>query len=107
VLAELETLLVSLYGPGSGSPSEAPPVTGEDAYSCPLSLGNCRGNADVADSLMEHSVTVEKVPFGCSDGSPSRVVAGDQTVNTSSSSSSEDWIVNQIPGDFDFSTIGR
>lgn len=101
MLAALETLLVSLYSPGSGSPAEVPPVTVEDAYSCPLSLGNCRGNADVEDSLMEHSVTVDKAPFGYSDGSPSRVVAGDQTENTSSSSSSEDWIVNLNPGDFD------
>uniref|UniRef100_A0A8C7PWN2 PMS1 homolog 1, mismatch repair system component n=1 Tax=Oncorhynchus mykiss TaxID=8022 RepID=A0A8C7PWN2_ONCMY len=72
VLAAVETLLVSFYGPGLGS-----------------------------DSLAEHSVRVAKAPSDCSDGPLSRVVAGDQTADTSSSSSSEDWIVNLNPGDFD------
>uniref|UniRef100_A0A8C8IGC8 PMS1 homolog 1, mismatch repair system component n=1 Tax=Oncorhynchus tshawytscha TaxID=74940 RepID=A0A8C8IGC8_ONCTS len=53
------------------------------------------------DSLAEHSVRVAKAPSDCSDGPLSRVVAGDQTADTSSSSSSEDWIVNLNPGDFD------
>uniref|UniRef100_A0A673YLS9 PMS1 homolog 1, mismatch repair system component n=1 Tax=Salmo trutta TaxID=8032 RepID=A0A673YLS9_SALTR len=78
VLAAVETLLVSFYGPGLGSAAEAPPVTGEYDGGSGLhagpSLGHCRGNADLEDSLTE---------------------------NTSSSSSSEDWIVNLNPGDFD------
>uniref|UniRef100_A0A8C7GGP7 PMS1 homolog 1, mismatch repair system component n=1 Tax=Oncorhynchus kisutch TaxID=8019 RepID=A0A8C7GGP7_ONCKI len=53
------------------------------------------------DSLAEHSVRVAKAPSDCSDRPLSRVVAGDQTADTSSSSSSEDWIVNLNPGDFD------
>lgn len=105
MLAAVETLLVSFYGPGLGSAAEAPPVTGEYDGGSGLhagpSLGHCRGNADLEDSLAEHNVRVAKAPSDCSDGPPSRVVAGDQTVNTSSSSSSEDWIVNLNPGDFD------
>uniref|UniRef100_A0A8C7PX38 PMS1 homolog 1, mismatch repair system component n=1 Tax=Oncorhynchus mykiss TaxID=8022 RepID=A0A8C7PX38_ONCMY len=65
------------------------------------SLDDCSGNAELEDSLAEHSVRVAKAPSDCSDGPLSRVVAGDQTADTSSSSSSEDWIVNLNPGDFD------
>uniref|UniRef100_A0A8C8I9W3 PMS1 homolog 1, mismatch repair system component n=1 Tax=Oncorhynchus tshawytscha TaxID=74940 RepID=A0A8C8I9W3_ONCTS len=105
VLAAVETLLVSFYGPGLGSATEATPVTteydgGSGLHAGP-SLGDCRGNAELEDSLAEHSVRVAKAPSDCSDGPLSRVVAGDQTADTSSSSSSEDWIVNLNPGDFD------
>uniref|UniRef100_A0A8C7MBR9 PMS1 homolog 1, mismatch repair system component n=1 Tax=Oncorhynchus kisutch TaxID=8019 RepID=A0A8C7MBR9_ONCKI len=105
VLAAVETLLVSFYGPGLGSATEATPVTteydgGSGLHAGP-SLGDCRGNAELEDSLAEHSVRVAKAPSDCSDRPLSRVVAGDQTADTSSSSSSEDWIVNLNPGDFD------
>uniref|UniRef100_A0A8C7PXK7 PMS1 homolog 1, mismatch repair system component n=1 Tax=Oncorhynchus mykiss TaxID=8022 RepID=A0A8C7PXK7_ONCMY len=105
VLAAVETLLVSFYGPGLGSATEAPPVTteydgGSGLHAAP-SLDDCSGNAELEDSLAEHSVRVAKAPSDCSDGPLSRVVAGDQTADTSSSSSSEDWIVNLNPGDFD------
>uniref|UniRef100_A0A4W5NST4 PMS1 homolog 1, mismatch repair system component n=1 Tax=Hucho hucho TaxID=62062 RepID=A0A4W5NST4_9TELE len=53
VLAAVETLLVSLYGPGLGSAAEAPPVTGEYDGGSGLhagpSLGDCRGNTGVED----------------------------------------------------------
>uniref|UniRef100_A0A673YKG6 PMS1 homolog 1, mismatch repair system component n=1 Tax=Salmo trutta TaxID=8032 RepID=A0A673YKG6_SALTR len=42
-----------------------------------------------------------KVPFSILLSFSLQTVAGDQTENTSSSSSSEDWIVNLNPGDFD------
>ncbi|XP_019910390.2 PMS1 protein homolog 1 isoform X2 [Esox lucius] len=100
VLAAVETLLVSLYG--SGSSAEVPPVTGKDDSLCagPSSLGDSMGNTEV-EGLTDHSVNeVIDRTSDRSDGDPSRVVADDQTANTSSSSSSEDWIINQIPGDF-------
>uniref|UniRef100_A0A673YLC9 PMS1 homolog 1, mismatch repair system component n=1 Tax=Salmo trutta TaxID=8032 RepID=A0A673YLC9_SALTR len=70
VLAAVETLLVSFYGPGLGSAAEAPPVTGEYDGGSGLhagpSLGHCRGNADLEDSLAEHNVRVAKAPSDCS-----------------------------------------
>ncbi|KAJ8012885.1 hypothetical protein DPEC_G00047520 [Dallia pectoralis] len=97
VLAAVETLLVSFYG--SGSAAEAPPVSEnyDSLFAGPSSLGN----AEVKVPLTEHSPNLVKELSVHCDGGPSRVVADDQTANTSSSSSSEDWIINQIPGDFD------
>uniref|UniRef100_A0A8C7VK29 PMS1 homolog 1, mismatch repair system component n=1 Tax=Oncorhynchus mykiss TaxID=8022 RepID=A0A8C7VK29_ONCMY len=58
VLAAVETLLVSFYGPGLGSATEAPPVTteydgGSGLHAAP-SLDDCSGNAELDNHDQGH-----------------------------------------------------
>ncbi|KAL0964016.1 hypothetical protein UPYG_G00316550 [Umbra pygmaea] len=99
VLAAVEMLLKSLYSLGSAA--EDTPVTAAHLHAGPSSLADRMEDTNVKDRLTEHCVAADKRDSKHSDSAPSMVVADAQMANTSSSSSSEDWIVNQIPGDFD------
>ncbi|XP_041940022.1 PMS1 protein homolog 1 isoform X2 [Alosa sapidissima] len=112
VLAAVESMLVSLYGPlADAEGSVSCEVTGDGSASGSLAThqqlpGNTRNNdadPDAQDVLSHNAAVSPQTPLDCSDVDLFGTIAtktGDPASNTSlnqtsSSSSSEDWIINK------------
>ncbi|XP_062313359.1 PMS1 protein homolog 1 isoform X2 [Osmerus eperlanus] len=116
VLTAVETLLVSLYR--SGTNTEAPPISRTDKRASPISVSlqhsGCSLHASLAMSEEMENVredNVSKATSVCVTSAISKFSGADTLLNhqpaisDSSSSSADDWIVNEIPVDLNVSLL--